>query len=47
MPDELWTEVRDIVEETGVKAIPMEKKCFFSIRLSLLVEQLDSFELYI
>ena len=27
MPDELWTEVRDIVEETGIKAIPMEKKC--------------------
>ena len=26
-PDELWTEVRDIVEETGVKTIPMEKKC--------------------
>ena len=27
MPDELWTEVHDIVEETGIKAIPMEKKC--------------------
>ena len=27
MPDELWTEVRDIVEETGIKTIPMEKKC--------------------
>ena len=27
MPDELWMEVRDIVEETGIKAIPMEKKC--------------------
>ena len=27
VPDELWTEVRDIVEETGIKAIPMEKKC--------------------
>ena len=25
MPDELWTEVRDIVEETGIKTIPMEK----------------------
>ena len=24
--DELWTEVRDIVEETGIKTIPMEKK---------------------
>ena len=27
MPDELWTEVRDTVEETGIKTIPMEKKC--------------------
>ena len=27
VPDELWTEVRDIVQETGIKAIPMEKKC--------------------
>ena len=27
MPDELWTEVRDIVQETGLKTIPMEKKC--------------------
>ena len=27
MPDELWNEVRDIVQETGIKAIPMEKKC--------------------
>ena len=26
-PDELWTEVRDIVQETGIKVIPMEKKC--------------------
>ena len=26
MPDELWTEVRDIVQETGSKTIPMEKK---------------------
>ena len=25
-PDELWTEVRDIVRETGIKTIPMEKK---------------------
>ena len=25
-PDELWTEVRDIVQETGIKTIPMEKK---------------------
>ena len=27
VPDELWTEVRDIVQETGIKTIPMEKKC--------------------
>ena len=26
-PDELWTEVRDIVQETRIKTIPMEKKC--------------------
>ena len=25
--DELWTEVRNIVQETGIKTIPMEKKC--------------------
>ena len=27
VPDKLWTEVRDIVQETGIKIIPMEKKC--------------------
>ena len=27
MPDELWTEVHDIVQETAIKTIPMEKKC--------------------
>ena len=27
MPDELWMEVRDIVQETGIKTIPMEQKC--------------------
>ena len=27
VPDELWTEVRDIVQETGIKTTPMEKKC--------------------
>ena len=26
VPDELWTEVRDMVQETGIKTIPMEKK---------------------
>ena len=27
VPDELWNEVRDIVQEAGIKNIPMEKKC--------------------
>ena len=27
VPDELWMEVHDIVQETGIKIIPMEKKC--------------------
>ena len=27
MPDELWTEVHDTVQETGIKTISMEKKC--------------------
>ena len=27
VPDKLWNEVRDIVQETGIKTIPMEKKC--------------------
>ena len=27
VPEELWTEVCDIVQEAGVKTIPMEKKC--------------------
>ena len=27
VPDELWTVVHDIVQETGIKTIPMEKKC--------------------
>ena len=27
VPDELWNEVHDIVQETGIKTIPMEKKC--------------------
>ena len=27
VPDELWTEVHDIVQETGIKTIPMEKNC--------------------
>ena len=27
VPEELWMEVCDIVQETGIKTIPMEKKC--------------------
>ena len=27
VPHKLWTEVRDIVQETGIQIIPMEKKC--------------------
>ena len=27
VPDELWTEVHNIAQETGIKTIPMEKKC--------------------
>ena len=27
VPDELWNEVRDIVQETGIKTIPIEKEC--------------------
>ena len=27
VPEELWNEVRDIVQETGIMTIPMEKKC--------------------
>ena len=27
VPDALWNEVRDIAQETGIKTIPMEKKC--------------------
>ena len=27
MPDELWTEVPDILQETGIKTIPKKKKC--------------------
>ena len=27
VPDELWMEVHDILQETGIKTIPMEKKC--------------------
>ena len=38
VPDKQWTEVCDTVQETGIKTIPMEKKCkkaCFSIRVML------------
>ena len=34
VPDELWNEVHDIVQETGIKTIPLEKKCKKAKRLS-------------
>ena len=34
VPDELWNEVRDLVQGTGIKTIPMEKKCKKAKRLS-------------
>ena len=34
MPDDLWMEVHDIVQKTGIKTIPMEKKCKKAKRLS-------------
>ena len=34
VPDELWTEVRDIVQETGIKTIPKKKRCKKAKRLS-------------
>ena len=34
VPDKLWNEVCDIVQETGIKTIPMEKKCKKAIWLS-------------
>ena len=34
VPDELWTEVCNIVGETGIKTIPVEKKCKKAKRLS-------------
>ena len=41
VPAELWTEVHDIVQETGIKTIPMEKKCKTKRRLSEEVLQIS------
>ena len=34
MPEELWTEVRDFVQEAGIKTMPKKKKCKKAKRLS-------------
>ena len=34
VPDEIWMEVHDIAQETGIKTIPMEKKCKKAKKLS-------------
>ena len=34
VPDELWSEVHDIVQKTGIETIPVEKKCKKAKRLS-------------
>ena len=34
MPEELWTEAHDIVQETGIKTIPKKKKCKKAKQLS-------------
>ena len=41
VPDELWTEVCDIVQESGIKTIPMEKKCKKAKQLSEEVLQIS------
>ena len=40
VPDELWNEFCDIVQETGIKTIPMEKKCKKAKWLSEKVSQI-------
>ena len=39
VPDELWNEVRDTVQETGIKTIPMEKKCMSREALQIAVKR--------
>ena len=41
VPDELWMEVRDIVQETGIKTITMEKKCKKAVLIWLSGEALQ------
>ena len=42
MPDELWTEVHDIVQETGMKTIPMEKKYMSEEALQIAVQRREA-----
>ena len=47
VPDELWMDVRDIVQETGIKTIPMEKKCkkakwLFGEALQIAVKRIEA-----
>ena len=44
VPDELQNEVRDIVQETGIRTIPMEKKCKKAKWLSWGRKELDTTE---
>ena len=42
VPDELWTEVRDIVQETGIKTIPMAKTLpIFSLSIETAIPSLE------
>ena len=41
VPDELWNRVHDIVQEAGIKTIPMEKKCKKEKWLSICKEALQ------
>ena len=42
VPDEVWMEVRDTVQETGIKTIPMEKKCMSREALQIAVKRREA-----
>ena len=42
VPDELWTEVHDIVQETGIKTIPKKKKCKKTDRVLTVAQIMNS-----
>ena len=42
VPEELWTEIHDIVQETGIKTIPMEKKCMSREALQIAVKRREA-----